>query len=338
MDAKSVVAADAFRLFRQGTSVWAEFGHRQAAVQPDAAASIVVSERVRMSLETARRLLLWLDDAIKPHAAMLRMEEAKALSPEDAAAAVRPARDIMRPAPNAAAEAGALLRRLVAALGGRPQYERSFRLADGNVQVNRFLLSLDVAQIAGDRRARVLEVGDALAMPPHLREAASAAFTTAHSVHFGFEGAPDGFVGKLYFERLITDADAQMCAAASQPVLLHEAYKWSFDGKLAVTSRYWWFPNVTAADIERRLAGIYQGEDAAAQDMAQAMLQLGLARMPAEELQYLEVEEAGNPRRSFDINLYNAGLQVKDALPVLQRMRGHFAVRPGQFQAVYDQV
>ena len=81
MDAKSVVAADAFRLFRQGTSVWAEFGHRQAAVQPDAAASIVVSERVRMSLETARRLLLWLDDAIKPHAAMLRMEEAKALSP-----------------------------------------------------------------------------------------------------------------------------------------------------------------------------------------------------------------------------------------------------------------
>ena len=61
-------------------------------------------------------------------------------------------------------------------------------------------------------------------------------------------------------------------------------------------------------------------------------------RTEAERLQYLEVEELENGRRSFDLNVYNAGLTVKDAQPLLQRMRAHFNLRPGQFQALYDQI
>jgi tryptophan halogenase len=68
------------------------------------------------------------------------------------------------------------------------------------------------------------------------------------------------------------------------------------------------------------------------------MLALGAARAGAEQMQYLEVEEAENGRRSFDLNLYSAGLQVKDVQHLLQRMRAHFGVRPGQFQALYDQI
>ena len=45
-----------------------------------------------------------------------------------------------------------------------------------------------------------------------------------------------------------------------------------------------------------------------------------------------------NARRSFDLNLYNAKLQVKDMQPLLHRMREHFGVRPGQMQALYDQI
>jgi hypothetical protein len=334
----TAVAADAFRLARNGTSVVAEFGRRGAGSQPGDVASIAVSDRVVLSLETARRLLVWLDDAIKPHAAMLRAEEAKALSPEDAAAAVRPGREVVRPVADAAGEKGALLLRLVAALGGRPQYERSFRLTEGTLQANRFLLSLDAAEIAGNRRARVLEVCDAFAMPQGLRAAAVAAFAIAHSVHFGFERQAESIVCKLYFEREVPAEEARLANAGGQPALLHQAYKWSLDGKVAVTCRYWWFPGLSAAGIEQRLEGIYRGDDAVALDMARATLRLGLTGAAAEALQYLEVEEDDNPRRSFDINLYNSRLQVKDALPILQRMRAHFAVRPGQFQAVYDQV
>ncbi|MGH8749675.1 MAG: hypothetical protein ACREU5_11285, partial [Burkholderiales bacterium] len=55
-------------------------------------------------------------------------------------------------------------------------------------------------------------------------------------------------------------------------------------------------------------------------------------------LQYLEVQEPGNGRRSFDLNLYDAKLQVKDLQPVLYRMRELYRARPGQFQALYDQI
>ena len=62
------------------------------------------------------------------------------------------------------------------------------------------------------------------------------------------------------------------------------------------------------------------------------------SRLPPERLLYLEVVEPGQPRRSFDLNLYDAELTVRDLQAVLFAMRDHFAVRPGQFQALYDQI
>ena len=50
------------------------------------------------------------------------------------------------------------------------------------------------------------------------------------------------------------------------------------------------------------------------------------------------MDDQDNTRRSFDLNLYNAGLQVRDLQPLLHRMRERFDVRPGQFQALYDQI
>ena len=50
------------------------------------------------------------------------------------------------------------------------------------------------------------------------------------------------------------------------------------------------------------------------------------------------MQEPGNGRRSFDLNLYNARLLVKDVQPQLYRMRERYGIRPGQFQALYDQI
>jgi hypothetical protein len=61
-------------------------------------------------------------------------------------------------------------------------------------------------------------------------------------------------------------------------------------------------------------------------------------RANTEDLQYLEVQEDGNERKSFDLNFYDAGLLVKDLQPQLARMRDRFGIRPGQFQALYDQI
>ena len=91
-------------------------------------------------------------------------------------------------------------------------------------------------------------------------------------------------------------------------------------------------------DIEARLARVYRDGQQTSFDIAKAVLDLAAAKAPPEKLQYLEVEEQENARRSFDLNLYNAQLQVNDIHHLLQRMREHFGVRAGQFQALYDQI
>ena len=65
---------------------------------------------------------------------------------------------------------------------------------------------------------------------------------------------------------------------------------------------------------------------------------MAAAGMNEKSLQYLEVQEDGNDRLSFDLNVYDAGLQLKDVQPQLTRMRETFGIRPGQFQTLYDQI
>ncbi len=103
-----------------------------------------------------------------------------------------------------------------------------------------------------------------------------------------------------------------------------------------MTTRYLWHPRLQADALEARMAAAY-GEGVPL-EAARALLGLAVARVPAAQLQLLEVEEDGNARRSFDLNVYDAGLAVRDAQAALARLREHFGVRPGQFQALYDQV
>jgi hypothetical protein len=91
-------------------------------------------------------------------------------------------------------------------------------------------------------------------------------------------------------------------------------------------------------EVDKRLAALYAGgAQSGSLDIARSILRATSERAPAEKLQYLEVEEE-NGRRSFDLNVYDAALQVKDVQEALFAMRERFAVRPGQFQALYDQV
>ena len=144
---------------------------------------------------------------------------------------------------------------------------------------------------------------------------------------------------KLYLERAVAPDEAARAKASSEGVLQHLAFKWDLQNGTHVVTRYLWHPALSVEGIERRLANVYRDRDAEFSiATAKAVLQVAASRTPAERLQYLEVEESENDRRSFDLNLYAAGLQIKDLQRVLYGMREHYGVRPGQFQALYDQV
>jgi hypothetical protein len=271
----------------------------------------------------ARRLLSRLREASQASARIA------AVTPQDAVATMGTTPVNAQPAP--AAGQAALLFQLVDALGVRFRHERSFRMSAGALLANRVLLSLDPRKLGAEAPARVLGICDALGLPGALRAEAARQLMEARGVHFGFEGEGGRALYKAYFER--RDANVK----GKSPVLLHVAFKWDAeDASRHVVTRYHWYPDLSAAQLKARMKKICG--DTPVLEAGAALLALAAKRVPAEELQYLEVREQGSERLSFDLNVYDAGLALRDAQPLLAKLRQHFALRPGEYQALYDQV
>jgi hypothetical protein len=322
--------ADAFRGQFDSDGIAIEFGrHSPGPGGPEGRpGAITLTERITMPPATAKRLLLVLAEALRPY-------PAEALSGE------RDQRgEVPRNAPpDAAGEQGALLLRLVGELGIPCQHERSFRLTEGELLANRFLLSLNASDIPANATERVFAICDALHMPQDLRRMAEKDYDHAACVHFGFEGGESGAVAKLYFERAIAPEAALKAHGSAAALLLHRAFKWDVDstaGGTCVVTEYNWHPLLGTGEIAARLGRLY-GDASPSLAIVRGVLELAASRAPDAHFQFLEVEEE-NGRRSFDLNVYDAKLRVSDAQPLLDAMRERCEVRPGRFQALYDQI
>lgn len=292
------------------------------------------SARVVMPTDTARSLLEQLQHllgpspAARPPAAQDPLEALLGgVPPELARRGSTPVNAPQDPA----GEAAERLMQAVRALGAPVRYERSFQVRPQALHANRFLLTVLPREIPGDALAGVRAAAARMEMPPEVARWLDAQGGQAAAVHFGFEGDAGRVVCKLYLERPAGGADAG-------PVLLHEACKWTLGSTQHVVSQYHWHAGLDAAGIGQRIRALYPDELAWSRDAALSALQLALTRVGAERLQYLEVSEPGNPRLSFDLNLYDTGLTIRDAQELVTGMRDHFELRPGRFQALLDQI
>ena len=129
MDQPQPMLADAFKMSVEGETVVIEFG-RGAGLGPAGQPNVAVTDRIVIPSGIAQRLMMQLDDALKPHAAALRLAQAQALPPGQAAVAARPgpAAPARPPADESGTRAAQLIR-LVGELGVPHQYERSFRIS-----------------------------------------------------------------------------------------------------------------------------------------------------------------------------------------------------------------
>jgi hypothetical protein len=104
-------------------------------------------------------------------------------------------------------------------------------------------------------------------------------------------------------------------------------------------TRYDWFPFLGIATIQDRLQRLIQ--PAASLDMLdiyQGIIQQAARRIPPVDIQYLEVTEKGNPRRSFDINIYKAGHRLMDLRSLLLRAFQHFSVPSDRVQSLFHRI
>ena len=301
------------------------FGTEPTRHPADQAETIQLTDRIILSPFTAKQLAAALERVMRDHESQFGSQEK--VAPRSTEADRK--------------EKAAALFRLVKELDVVIGLEHSFKILEKTLLGNRFLLGVSKKEIEHNAQERIIHICKRLDMPQPLLETFRQCLFDANYVHFGFEESETTCLYKVYVEfwdRI--KEEIKYSKNASRPFLLHLGFKWdAFDNDRKTVTRYTWHPWLSVADILARLGAILDpGTHGHALEIAGAIVRIAAERIPHQDILYLEVTEEDNPRRSFDINVYRAGLQVGELYSLLARLGQHYEISHAEFHRLYDSV
>lgn len=218
----------------------------------------------------------------------------------------------------------ATLRGFAEGLGLPVMAENSVKLVTGAALTDRYLLSVPAAGITPQQAAELVHVAVTLGLEPEMADRVATDLPLSTTLHFGFEREGERTTLKLYCEFPLARG-WDIARRANHPMLVHRAVKWDpRDATRAAVSRYVAHPARNVPDtaaIIRDLLG--QGASA---DLALSLFNRAAGRVGAQERLFLEVEEEGSPRRSFDLKLYDTRFTTADLSPALPGLIAWFGL------------
>lgn len=217
------------------------------------------------------------------------------------------------------APAGALARLLgeVAALGVPHGIEDSLKFSarDGLV-AQRLLVGVRCADLPWPAAEALLT---RLGLPAAHRGGLQAAYDQANALGLAVEDRGHGTVWKVYLEFWDAVRAALRAGTARTPQRMHLGLKWTEGPDPRVDeAHYTCHPLLAHDEILARLTALYGTLDTPGRRATRRLVKACARQAPRAPLIYLEAAEAGNPRRSFDLNFYRTGLVMADARTELQ--------------------
>lgn len=173
-----------------------------------------------------------------------------------------------------------------------------------------------------------------LAMPEDGHAILHAHVAQASAVFFGVENSSRGVVYKVYLEFWEQVKHAVRMNPSTGPLLLHLGIKWTSERPAHhEVAQYMCHPLLSVKKVMRRITAIYTpGQQANACTPVLEMVRQGIKHNPAASLLYLEVSETRNPRRSFDVNLYQTGISLSSCSTALRKAAAHFGVAKSEIE------
>jgi hypothetical protein len=219
--------------------------------------------------------------------------------------------------------------------------ERSFKMSKNTLLGNRFLLGIGKRAIGQDADAKILDISERTGMPENFMESFGEHLSEANYVHFGFEQNRKTSIYKAYlefYEKI--EREIKKEPNQSGPLLLHLGYKWdASDNAKRTVTRYNWYRLLSVDAILARFSRILDPHrHGRLLEIAKGILTLASARVPSDDILYLEVSEENNPRISFDINMYRANLTLEELYPFLLNVCLHYSIPSEEFYTLYDRV
>lgn len=224
---------------------------------------------------------------------------------------------------------------MVAALGVDHGQESSIKVVPGAIWTQRFLLSIYKADLGSDPLLRLRPIALALGMPQRLLSTLAVDLVHARFIHLGYERAASHTTCKFYLEfpsGFNESQESSSVTSSGHGWLVHKAMKWSVEQPDRCTiARYRGAPGLSRQRVVATIENAYgDRKGTVAADFPLQLLAMAETRMDVRDIFILEVEEEGNPRYSFDLNLYDAAMTLADIAPLLTPSWGYFGVPPDE--------
>jgi len=302
--------------------------------------TIPVTERIILSPFMVKRVAAQLNELLRQYE--LRFGPLDLTSPITGTAHTRsPTGRSSPPAPAGLLDKGRTLFELVTALNVETALEHSFKVCGGCLLENRFLLAIGRQGTDNPLDEKVSEICAHLDMPADFVRAFTRLLPDANHIYFGFEEDGKTSLYKVYLE-FRDRAEERIKAGVSPvtPLLLHLGFKWDeSDNRRKATTRYEWYPSLPVRDIMARLPAMLvrrPGHDSLA--VAEAIIGLASERLDPRDVQYVEVTEEGNRRKSFDVNMYKAGVRLEELQPFLVRLAEYYGLDLDEFRLFCERI
>jgi len=315
------------------------FGMSQACDADQKEGTIQRSERILLNPFTIKRLVAALSRALQDYESKygpLKLESPPSATPEPMAL---PCGVPSLSKKEKADEKAGLVFQLVDNLNIKYGFEQSFKIFERTLLANRFLLGFKKERIRQEPHERILDICRRMDMPEDLLETYRERLSEANYLHFGFEENQRTYLYKAYmefydkFERGIKSQPGKLA-----PFLMFLGFKWdALDHSKRVLTRYTWYPLLSVEGMVARLSNILDShKHRNLFEITEGILGMASRKLSPHDIFYLEVAEENNPRRSFDINMYRAKLQLSELQPWLAKMRQHYVIPSEEFHAACD--
>ncbi len=315
------------------------FGTKEAWNADPGDLTVRLADRILLSPRTARRLASALYTVVRDYETKYGPLEIKSLSSAVLGQMTLTHKEPPFTKTERTHEKAGLLFQLVKGLNVEIGFERSFKIANAALLHNRYLLGVSKKAVGQRADDRLIEMCNMMGTPKTLLDIFKQYLPQANYVHFGFEQNEKTTVYKVYLEFFETiKEEIEKGKHRPGPALLHLGLKWDVSNPARQSlTRYTWYPWLSPHEILQRVSDILEPErGAAAREAAEQLVSVALARIPARDILYLEVTEEGNPRRSFDINVYRANLQVAEVYPMLSMLCRRHSIPFDTFHSLYD--
>lgn len=332
------IYANAFNVMSSREEISLLLGTSQAGQKEGDTVSVELTDRVALSPFTAKRFAIQLNHVLQEYESKYGSLGVEPPPPLKSSPMSAPRKTT--PGPGAEDKAGVLFR-LLENLKVEVGFERSFKIVNADLLENRFLLGVSKKALGQRADNRLAEICSLMGMPKTLLAVFSQHLPQANYVHFGFEQNEQSAVYKVYlefWERI--KEEIGRTGQRPAPTLLHLGLKWDVSNPMRqVVTRYTWHPWLLPEEIQQRVTAILDPHtDAPPKQAADELVSLAVARVAHHDLLYLDVTEEGNPRRSFDINVYRANLQVQEIYPLLSVLCRRHSIPFNAFHALYDRI